>query len=655
MDYARNDRKCAFGGQLLFDDDQPLQEQTAHGVLHFADEDHRRAHRENWSLAECAQRIRAWQRPAPPPLPDDVDPITLEVVGNALGSVVRQMGQTMARTAYSPIFAEALDFSTALFDAKMEMLTHHAFSPNHIGSLRFCVPLALRSIGTDALRPGDVVIHNDPQCGAPHLPEVTVIKPIFRDGAIVFYVATIAHQTDMGGKAAGSMPGDAREIFQEGLVIPPMKLFDHGVEQAAIVRMILANVRSPQLLYGDLRAMCGSLETGERALGEFAAKLGWHTIVGLGEEIKNHAERRFRAELAKLPKGIFHGEAVIDDDGVTEGHHTIRVDLCIEEGRVIADFRGSSPQSAGSINCAYSVGYQVAINAILHLLCADPVNNWGMQRVFHHIATPGTIMNVNHPGAFNGGQTETCCLIFEAILDALRDVVPERCIAPSASTVCLVTGAAMNPDTREVYSFITWDNAGMGAYPDRDGNSAMSRTGGTTARNYPTEVLETQFPWLTESFALRQDSAGPGRHRGGLGLVRDAMLDAPELEFGVNANRGRFAPHGHDGGGSAKPTRIWVKRAAGGADAPYLDPLQFGAGIISPDKFSGARMTFGDRLRVETPGGGGWGDPRERDPAAVEEDLKQGYISAEAAVKAYGMDPERAAGIVARYHWKADA
>jgi N-methylhydantoinase B/oxoprolinase/acetone carboxylase alpha subunit len=399
-------------------------------------------------------------------------------------------------------------------------------------------------------------------------------------------------------------------------------------------------------MVGDIGAMCGSLVTAERLLRELAARYGWETLLHYGEELKNYAERRFRAALATLPRGIFRAVSIIDDDGVSPGHHEIHLALLLREDGLIADFRGSSPQARGAINCAYSVTRAATLNAMLHIVGGDLPNNEGLHRLIHVIAPPGTIMNVTHPGAYNGGNTETHNLIVEAFMSALIEVVPDKCCAPSASTTCLVTGAAWHPQKRETVAFVTWDGAGWGAAVDHDGNSAISRYVGTTAKNYPTEVLETQFPWLTRRLEFRTDSAGAGTFRGGFGLVRESELRAPDLNFGVNSNRGKFPPAGVFGGGAASPTRYWI--LTGGT---WLEPLQLGEGIRSPDKFANVRLCEGDALRVETPGGGGWGFAQARDRDAVIADLRDGLISLAAAIQTYGLDADEAQGIVEKYHW----
>ena len=458
------------------------------------------------------------------------------------------------------------------------------------------------------------------------------------------YAATIAHQTDIGGKSPGSMPGDANEIFQEGLLIPPVKLFDQGIESESVFRLLLANVRSPLSMQGDISAMCGSLQVAERLLRELALRHGWQRLELFGNELKNYAERRFRAEIAKLPAGIYRSSSIIDDDGISPGHHVVKLTLVVREDGVIADFRGSSPQARGPINCSYSVSCAATLNAMLHIVEGNMPNNEGLHRAIRVIAPPGSIMNVNHPGAYNGGNTETHNLVVEAFMAALIATVPARCCAPSASTTCLVTGGARDPAKGETYTFVIWDGAGWGASQQRDGNSAISRYVGTISKNYPTEVLETQFPWLTRFFEFRTDSAGAGRFRGGLGLRRDSELRAPELEFGANSNRGYFPPQGVFGGGAAMPTRYWVWQ-----DGRWKDPLQLG--LISPDKFSGVRLLESDRLMVETPGGGGWGDPRQRDRDRVRSDLRDELISREAAIDVYGLSAADADQIIAAYHW----
>jgi N-methylhydantoinase B/oxoprolinase/acetone carboxylase alpha subunit len=645
MSYQRDYLKCSFSGRLLFAEDQPV---TAHGMsgetLSFANDEFRRAYLENWSIERIAADLAVWR--LPPPTGPTVDPITLEVVHNALSSVVAQMAEAMARTAYSPVFAEARDFTCALFDNKLELVAQYAGLPAQVGAMRYCVPWAVKKIGIVNIHPGDVIAHNDPQVGAPHLPEFCVIRPIFEDEHIVMYAATIAHQTDIGGKSPGSMPGDATEIFQEGLVVPPIKLFENGIESESVFRMLLANVRSPLSMHGDISAMCGSLVVAERLLRELANRYEWQQLKLFGDELKNYAERRFLAEIARLPSGIYRASSIIDDDGVSPGHHLIQLSLVVRDDGVIADFRGSSPQARGPINCSYSVSCAATLNAMLHIVGGNLPNNEGLHRAIRVIAPPGSIMNVNHPGAYNSGNTESHNLVVEAFMAALIAIVPERCCAPSASTTCLVTGGARDPAKGETYAFVIWDGAGWGASQDRDGNSAISRYVGTIGKNYPTEVLETQFPWLTQLFEFRTDSAGAGRFRGGLGLRRESELRAPDLEFGVNSNRGYFPPQGVFGGSAGSPTRYWVCH-----DDRWKDPLQLG--LISLDKFSGVRLVKGDRLMVETPGGGGWGDPRERDREQINADLRDGLISRDAAIDVYGLSADEADHIIAKYHWNA--
>lgn len=640
--------KCAFCGTLLFEQDDPLVEPAAdgNGATCYCDVECRQALLESWPIDRVAREFAKWQ-PAPAPEPRiDLDPITLELVGGSLAFVVRQMAFTMQRTAYSPVFAEANDFTCALFDADLEIVAQHQGLPGHLGSLRYAVPWAVKAVRPENLNPGDVLIHNDPYRGAPHLPEVTVIRPIFAGDRLVLYAATTAHQTDTGGKSPGSMPGDATEIYQEGLIIPPVKLFERGEECRDVFRLLLANVRTPRSTYGDVSAMCGSLVTAERLFGELAERYGLDGLLACMDELKNYSERRIRREITALPNGVYRGRCVIDDDGITSAAHPIEATVAIRDDSVIVDFRGSAPQARGPVNAVYSVAHAAALNSILQTLGADLPINHGLHRPVRLIAPPGTVVNVNHPGALNSGNTESHNLLVEAILDAIREAVPDRVCAPSASTTCLMTGGAWNPETREPYTLVTWEAAGWGAFRDADGVNAMGRYASMIVRNIPVEVHETQFPWRIRDWQLRVGSGGAGTFRGGLGCTREYELLAPEFVFGVNSNRGRFAPEGVHGGGPSLPTRWWVRR-----DGEWRDPLGLGAGLVSPDKFNGLRITEGESVLVECPGGGGWGPPAERDPDRVREDLKQGYISLGDAIDVYGLDRAEAEGIVARYHW----
>ena len=443
------------------------------------------------------------------------------------------------------------------------------------------------------------------------------------------------------------MPGDATEIYQEGIIIPPVKLFVAGEPNADVWRLYLANIRTPRSSYGDVSAMCGSLVTAERLFGELAARHGLTRLLRYFDAIKNHAERRMRMAISTLPTGIYHGECWIDDDGVTPDPHLIRVAVAVRQDSVIVDFRGTGPQARGPINAAYAVAHAASLNSILQILAAQLPIDQGIHRPLRVIAPPGTLVNVNFPGPLNSGNTETHNLFVEAIIDALREGMPERVNAPSGSTTSLMTGGSYNPQTREPYTLVTWEAAGWGAMAHHDGNNAMGRYGSMIVRNIPVEVHETQFPWRIKYWELWQGSGGAGTFRGGLGCRREYELLAPEFTFGVNSNRARFAPQGVFGGGPSLPTQWAIRR-----DGELLDPAQLG--LRSPDKFNGVRITQHESVFSACPGGGGWGPPRERERELVREDLRQGYISLAEAVDAYGMDRDEAAEIVARYWWDGD-
>jgi N-methylhydantoinase B/oxoprolinase/acetone carboxylase alpha subunit len=443
------------------------------------------------------------------------------------------------------------------------------------------------------------------------------------------------------------MPGDATEIFQEGLIIPPVKLFDRDEERGDIWRMLLANIRTPRSSYGDISAMCGSLLTAERLFGEQIERHGIDTLLAYIQELKNHGERRLRHEISRLPQGIYSGECLIDDDGVTTDAFLVKATVAVREDTIIVDYRGSDRQARGPVNAVYSVAYAAALNSVLQTLGADVQINQGLHRPIKLIAPPGTVVNVDFPGSVNSGNTESHNILAEAILGGLRQAAPDLVCAPSASTTCLLTGGAWNPETREPYTLVTWEVAGWGAFKNADGVNAMGRYASMIVRNIPVEVHETQFPWRVKYWQLRVGSGGAGTYRGGLGGMREYELHAPEFTFGVNSNRGKYAPQGIDGGRPSLPTRWWIRR-----EGTLLDPLSLDQGLISPDKFNGMRIFEGEAIVSECPGGGGWGPPNQRDKDRVREDLKQGYIPLEEAVNVYELDRAEAEAIVERYHWK---
>ena len=446
---------------------------------------------------------------------DAIDQITLQVVNNHLVTTAREMGIAMRNTSYSPLFNEGLDFSCAIFDAEGEMIAQAEFCPAHLGAIIYVVEWTILEIGKSNFHPGDVVLHNDPFRGGCHLPEYCVIKPVFAEGQISAYVACIGHMTEVGGKVPGGFAGDATEVFQEGLRIPPLKIVDQGRDVDAVWDIIMANVRTPRMSYGDLKAMIGSLYVGERRVSELVQKHGLRKFIRLGDAIKDYSERRMRAELVDMPDGVYRFEDdVIDNDGITQDPARLKLAVTIEGDHVTMDYTGSDPQRRGPVNCTYGVTASATYNALLHLTDQSIPSNHGCYRPVRIIAPPGTIVNVEYPGASVGGNSEIHPHLVMAVYGALRDALPERVSAHDGGTSALCAVGGVHPETGESYANLTNEGCGWGGRSEKDGNSALCVPNGNCALQ-PVEILETGIQCCTKRWSctrarLVRESTGEG-------------------------------------------------------------------------------------------------------------------------------------------------
>ena len=576
------------------------------------------------------------------------DPITLEVVRGALASIWMEMQHTMTRTAYSPIFFEGEDFTVTILDADLGIVSTREGFPAQMGAMQQAARAAVAPYGMDGLEPGDAILHNSSHIGTPHLPEFCMAMPVFRDDRIVAMVETVAHHADVGGKAAGGMPGDATDIHQEGVIIPPVKFFSRGEPDEQLWRVVLSNTRIPDSGYGDFMAMYGSLVIGERRLQELFDRYGTDDLLLYMKELQKYSERRTRESIRSIPNGVYEAEIMADDDGVSTEAFPIRLSMTVLDEDIVLDFRGSSPQVQGPINNPYTVTLAASVNALFNVMDHDIPHNEGAFRPIHLIAPPGTIVNCNYPAALSSGNTETHNLVAEAVIAALRSAVPDRVAAPTGATTGLITGGGNHPDLDEFYAFVLWEPCGYGARRGEDGYTATTWVA-PQARQFSTEVLETKLPWRITDYSLRTDSGGPGRTRGGLGITRSYEMLADRQSFNSIAHFHRFAPQGVEGGGPGLPTEVRI----GTVDGAEITSIERFAGAVSPAKFTGVPVTGSEHIIVRLPGGGGWGDPAERSRGDVREDLRNGVISRDSAVDDYGLDPDEADRIVAKYSWEA--
>ena len=562
----------------------------------------------------------------------DLDAVGLHVLHNALANIAAEMAIVMMKTSYSTIFNEGLDFSTMLLDREGNLIAEKNFAPSMMGAVNYTLRWTLEELGESFFKPGDIVVHNDPYRGNCHIPEHMLMKPIFRGEELIGFAGAIGHLAEVGGKAPGSFASDATDVYQEGLRLPPVKLFEGGRYNEQLWRVILANHRTPRNSWGDLHAMIGALNIGERRLLELTEQYSLETVIGGARRLIDHSEKRLSAEIAELPEGSYEASMMVEDDGVGTDPFEVKVKLVIRGGRVIADFTGSSPQVRGPMNCTFVVVAAALYNAIFCV--ADPMalipRNAGCYRPAQVIAPPGTVVNVKHPGPSVGGNTDLQPKLIDLLLAAFSQAVPERIAAASGGSSSNLLFGGVHPETGRYYSNYHFDGMGAGGTMLKDGNDGEV-TRHSNCRNTPIEVFEHRYPLLTLGYGLTPDSGGAGTHRGGLGTERSFRITAPEITFSALFDRCKLAPPGLFGGHPGGRSFLLVKRA-GSSEFQSFDRA-FGVG--SPTKFTNVVLHEGDELHYRTPGGGGFGDPLTRDPALVREDVAEGYVSAEAAERDY--------------------
>ena len=566
-----------------------------------------------------------------------IDPVTLTVLGNAFVNVCREMGVTMTRTAFSPIFNEGLDFSCVLFDRRGNMIGQAEFCPAQIGASLFIVRWTLEELGVDAFEPGDVVLHNDPYRGGAHIPEHSVIRAVFHEGELFGFVANVGHLAEIGGKAVGSFAADATEVFQEGLRIPPVKIVKRDENDLELWRLIMANHRTPRNTWGDLNAQIGSLRVAERRVLELLDRYGREFVEQAADELMDYSERWMRAEIAAIPDGTYEFTERMEDDGIVDQPVTFHVTVTVRGDVLVVDWTGTDPQVRGPINATYGVTAGATYNAIFHLTDMGIPKNSGAYRPIRIIAPPGSAVNVVYPGPSVGGNTETHPKLADMVIAALAPALPDRVAAAEGGTACNFLFGGLHPRTGDYYANYHLEGGGWGAKSYDDGNDAIVVKNGN-CRNTPVEIFETRYPLRVLEYSLIPDSGGAGRMRGGLGTRRILRVE-PGAEVTVNALFDRtkpgFGAYGLDGGSKGGAAAILVKRAGDSAFRTFSEVF----GTVSPSKFTNIVLTEGDEVLIASPGGGGFGEARERDRERVAEDVQQGFVSASAARDIYGSRP----------------
>jgi N-methylhydantoinase B len=515
------------------------------------------------------------------------DPVQLEILKSLFHAIAEEMGATLKRTAFSPNIKERRDYSCALFNSTGEMIAQGDHMPVHLGSMPLSVKAA---IANQDIRPGDMVILNDPYAGGTHLPDITLVSGVFDKGKLRFYVASRAHHSDVGGMSPGSMP-IAEEIYQEGLRIPPVKLVSRGVVNKDIWDLILLNVRTPVEREGDLAAMFASNRTGERRLMETVAKYGWDEVDRYTREILNYSERMTRLAIRSIPNGVYEAEDHLDDDGVNDRPIRLAVKIKVRGDSVEVDFSKSDPQVAGSVNSVFAITASAVFYVFRTLVDAPIPSNAGGMRPIRVIAPEGTIVNARPPAAVCGGNVETSQRIVDVLYKCLARALPGKIPAASQGTMNNLTFGGTDPRTGKPVAYYETVCGGMGARPHLEGISGV-HTHMTNSLNTPVEAFEHSYPARVIRYGLRRGSGGAGKNRGGDGVVREIRF-LSRTQVTVLSDRRKVAPYGLSGGRSGSPGRNSIVRAKGGRQE-------------MPSKFT-ALLEAGDVLSIETPGGGGWG------------------------------------------------
>jgi N-methylhydantoinase B len=516
------------------------------------------------------------------------DPIELAVFKSATHTIAEEMGAALRRTSFSPNIKERRDYSCAVFDGAGEVIAMGDHMPVHLGSMPMSVRAAINAL---QLGPGDIALLNDPYAGGTHLPDLTMVLPVFTPGEPepVFYVAARAHHADVGGMYPGSM-GLCREVYQEGLRIPPVKLVRAGEIDRGIMGLILYNVRTPREREGDLLSQIGACRVGELRLHELLAKYGAEPARRLSSDLLDYSERLMRAELHKVPEGRFAAEDFLDNDGFGDAPVRIAVAATFLGEGVTFNFAGSSAQIASSLNAVFAITYSAVYYVLRCLLPGDAPATAGLMRPVTVLAPEGSIVNARLPAPVAGGNVETSQRIVDVLLRALAQALPERIPAASSGTMNNLTIGGTDPRTGRPFAYYETIAGGMGARPTADGVSGI-HTHMTNSFNTPVEALEYAYPLRVRSYTYRPGSGGDGRYRGGDGIVREIEMTAP-ARVTLLTDRRIFQPYGLAGGEPGAAGRSLLE--SGGVVTELAGKCSF-------------ETMAGDVVRIETPGGGGWG------------------------------------------------
>jgi N-methylhydantoinase B len=540
-----------------------------------------------------------------------IDPVRLEVIRNALIAGAEEMNMSIWRTARSTVVRETLDYSTALFDGQGQAVAQSTRIPIHLNSMSVCLEdIIADSIPLEDWRDGDVILTNDPYSGGQHLPDFVAFKPIFAEGRRVAIAAAIVHHVDVGGGAPGSYYAQAREVYQEGLRIPPVKLVDGGRVNEAVIEIVRRNSREPDKIAGDVHAQLACLDVGAAAIGRIVRRYGADQLESAQAGILDQSEALMRRTIAALPDGRYRFRDFVDDDGQAAVDLVIVADVTITGEECTVDLSASADQAPGPVNCTLNMSKSAVYCALLSIADGTVMANSGAYRPIRVDCRAGAIANCTAPAPV-ANRMATGHRIVTTVLGALASAAPERVPAAYYGVSYVMTLQAPDPIVAgETRVYFEVEVGGWGAHPEQDGADGFS-CGFHNLANSPIEMCEVLFPITFTEYAFIPGSGGEGKFRGGLGLGREWRLDAAWGQVSGSFERFRHGPYGLAGGESGSKGRFVHITGDGARDLP--------------SKISGVALAAGDRIRLETSGGGGWGDPAERAPEARARDRRGGY------------------------------
>jgi N-methylhydantoinase B len=552
-----------------------------------------------------------------------IDPVTLVVVQNGLQQIATEMDLTFERAAFSPVISEGFDRSDGIYakDTGDVIAQGELGLPIFVGVMQFTTRAVIEHVKHP--RPGDIFLVNDPYAGGTHLMDVKMVKPFFYRGRHWAYLSNTGHWPDTGGAVPGGFSTRATEVQQEGLRLPPVRLFREGVMQDDILAIVLANIRVPEERIGDIKAQVAALTVGEKRLTALLDRYGEETVSACIAELRRRSEQMMRGHIAKIPDGVYTGEAFVDSDGVDPDPLAIRLTIRKEGTDLHFDFSGSSGPCRGPLNAVIATTRAAVYLAVKHIFPDVPINAGCFEPL--RIEDPhGTFLYARYPRPVSGCAAEVSSRIAECVFTTLARAIPDDLFAAPAGTSGNLTLGGYDPLKERHYIMYVFSGGGYGGSGDGDGLTNGCSTIGIS-KTQPTEVLEQHYPVLFERYALRERSGGAGRTRGGFGVDYRIRIRRGEALLSFLMDHGRFGPPGLFGGHDGARNEVIVSRQGGEYVSPHLS------------KDEDIRVLAGDVVTVRTPGGGGYGDPRERDPDRVLRDVIRGYITAEDAARDYGV------------------